>query len=227
MKFICLLIGLILSVSSYSKLLKRSISLTEESFLNSLSPECREEYENSEYYKCTPKQFDISTLRSKCSDINTNECQTFYEDPLKYYPVCKNFPEFTELFEPNIFRTLLQGYDVYCQTDENDEPCPYSLYLINRSSENILNEQCKSKKCTESLLNVYKNLKFDQYASLESSSYTSGNFNSQDMNIKSKMVSALESDECKTAHATSGTNPIDIIKINNILLIILLLLFIN
>jgi len=141
---------------------------------------------------------------------------------LSYHPKCKDNPVFIELFQPNIIKTLLQAYDITCQTDEKNELCPYSIYSITKTgNDKALHDQCRSKKCTESLIRVLKELSLDQFASIESTSFTDGNFSYDDLNSKNSVISKLESDECKSLHATSGAVTI---KINKILLLSLFLL---
>ncbi|KAL6592773.1 hypothetical protein U3516DRAFT_788775 [Neocallimastix sp. 'constans'] len=55
-----------------------------------------------------------------------------------------------------------------CQTDENGNLCPFALTSIRREgNSNILNDTCKSKLCTESVFNIYKNYELDQMAAYE------------------------------------------------------------
>jgi len=235
MKGINLLIGfLIISFSSYANsvnFLRRDIaSYDEETLRNSLSEECRTEYENSEYLKCTPA-LTLTNYKDSCTEFKSEKCQNFFKDPLKYYPICKNSPNFAELYQPMIIKTILQTYDVLCQTDENDELCPFSLNLMKSSNGNgVWKDQCKSKKCTESLLKVYKNISLEQYGAIEDSSYTTGSYSYQELEAKKELVSLLESKECQDLHITdsninSSSDSITI-KISNILLINLSLLLV-
>jgi len=234
MKIITLLFILVVSASSFANpinFFRKSVSIdSEETFKSSLSEECRIEYENSEYNICMPV-ITFTNYKDTCANIKTEKCQNFYNDPLKYYPICKDIPKFTELYEPNIIKTALQSYDVFCQTNENGDLCPYSLSLMTKVGDStVLQDQCKSKKCTESLLKVYKDINLDQYASLENSSYSTGSYSPQELNAKNNLISILESDECKslhvenTANATNDTSNTITIKANKILLILLSLL---
>jgi len=161
---------------------------------------------------------DISNYRNVCSDIQSDECQAFYKNPLNYYTICKDIPYFREMYQPIMMQILKQGLYIKCQTNENGDLCPFSIYLITDSdTDDVLKDQCESKKCTESLINSYKNLNMDQYAALENSSYTSGSFTYQELNIKNNIISALKSEECQSLHSTSSTIAI---KTNNFLLIV-------
>ena len=210
-------------------LLKRSVTYDEENFVDSLSKECRIEYENSKYNKCMP-DISLTNYKEACLDIKTEKCKKFYDNPLKYYPVCKENPEFAEEYSPIMMKSILQGYEALCQTNEKDELCPFAIHIITDSGDSeVLYDQCKSEKCTESLLNIYKNINLDQYAAYENSAQTTGSFNYQDLNSVNNMISILESDKCKSLHVTTSDS--STIKRNNTFFItlelsILLLLWI-
>ncbi|ORX42846.1 hypothetical protein BCR36DRAFT_305742 [Piromyces finnis] len=232
MKTVTLLVFLGFSVLIYAnsinflKLLKRDVTFDGDTFKNSISEECLNEYKNSEYNECLPT-ITLDNFKGECLKIQNEKCQKFYEDPLKYYPICGNFPAFKELYQPNMIKSLLQGYDIYCQTNENGDLCPFSINVITKNDNiEILNEQCKSKKCTESLLKVYKEISKDQYTAYENSSFTSGNYSDQDLNELNHIISTLESKQCKSSHVSNDNETSDSIsiKINNILLISLSLL---
>ncbi|ORX41422.1 hypothetical protein BCR36DRAFT_588056 [Piromyces finnis] len=226
MRIINLFIILIVSVSSYAnsvKFLRRDVTANNEELLKiNLSEECRMEYENSEYIKCSPS-ITLTNYKDTCSDFKSEKCQNFYKDPLKYYPICKDSPIFAEIYQPTMIKTILQTYDTLCQTDENGELCPFSLHLMTNNSggADVLNAQCKSKKCTESLIKVYKDVSIDQYATLESSSQTTGSFTYEDISAKNELISMLESNECQSLHSTSDTTTV---KTNTTLLVLLSLL---
>jgi len=223
MKEITILFILICFILSFAKslnvlnMLKREVSYNEETFKNNLGKECDEEYENSEYNECFPSGITLGNYKKACSLINSEKCQNYFKDPLSYHPICKNSPVFSELFQPNNIKTLLQSFEIICQTDEKNELCPYSIYSITKTgSDKVLHDQCKSKKCTESLIKVLKELSIDQLASIESSSFTDGSYTYDELNSKNTVISKLESDQCKSLHATSGAVTI---KINYVLLL--------
>ncbi|ORX71749.1 hypothetical protein BCR32DRAFT_305342 [Anaeromyces robustus] len=228
MKLIILLLILTISISTYAntvnflKLLKRDVSYDEEEFLNSLGEECRTDYENSDYYnKCIP-EITLENYKTSCSDVVSEKCQKFYDDPLKFFPKCKDISVFKEFHHPVIMKTIQQTNDVYCQTNEEGKLCPYSLSLMTESNGlKALEDQCKSKKCTESLLKIFKDIDIDQYTVYESASYTTGSYTYNDINIVNEYISILESNTCKAEHVTSDAINM---KSNNILLTLLLLL---
>jgi len=113
--------------------------------------------------------------------------------------------------------------------DEKDNLCPYSLYAITQScGKDAITDTYKSKKYTESLLNILKDVNLaDTFGAYEDLSFNNnaGSASYDDLNSANKVISKLESDECKSSHATSDaiTN-----KVNQFLLIslsLLLLLF--
>jgi len=227
MKFITLLIVLIMTFLACANsvntlnILKREVTYDDEAFKNNLSKECKEELEKSEYAECEPI-ITLTNYKNACSALNSEKCQNYFKDPLNYYPICKSNPVFNELYQPNILKSLIQLYDIYCQTNENNELCPYSLFALTKSGGNdALRDQCKSKKCTDSLLKVYKDMSIDQYASFENTTYATGNYNYEEITAMNDVISALESDDCKSQHVTSNTIAI---KINTIPLISLSLL---
>ncbi|KAG4083333.1 beta and beta-prime subunits of DNA dependent RNA-polymerase [Neocallimastix lanati (nom. inval.)] len=72
------------------------------------------------------------------------------------------------MFQPSLIKSLKLSYQMSCQTDENGNLCPFALTSIRREgNSNILNDTCKSKLCTESAFNIYKNYDLDQMAAYE------------------------------------------------------------
>jgi len=62
-----------------------------------------------------------------------------------------------------------------------------------------------------------------QFASIENTSFTEGNFSYDDLNSKNSVISKLESDQCKSLHATNGAVTI---MINKILLLSIIIFII-
>lgn len=230
MKLIILLLVLTVSTLSYansinfSKLIKRAVTFDEEAFMNNLSEECINEFDNSEYnIECMP-EFTISNYKQVCQQIKSEKCQKFYNDPdkSKYYPICSKIPQYNEVFNPLVFKSAIQGLQLKCQFDENGELCPFSLYSITKTgADEVLDDTCKSSKCTEELLGVYKDTNIDQLAALEDTSFATGNLTYEELSVSKYIVSELESEKCQSQHATSNAS---YIKTNTSLLISLLLL---
>ena len=231
MKFIDLLLSLTISTLSFAnsinflKLIKRDVIYDEEAFLNNLSKECRTEYEISEYYNKCMSDITLVNYKNSFSDTESEKCKIFFSDPLKYFPSCQNIPEFNEIFHPAINKTYQQSNKIFCQTNEEGELCPYSLSMMTKGgSINVLLDQCKSKKCTESLLEIFNNISIDQFTVFENSTYTTGNFNYNELNLVNQYISILESKKSQYLHVTSNASHINIDASLLIFLVILLLL---
>ncbi|ORX83499.1 hypothetical protein BCR32DRAFT_291985 [Anaeromyces robustus] len=232
--YIILLITIISRVNStnISKLLKRDVEFDAEKFNNDLSEECLEEDRNSEItINCIPV-FSLSNYKEKCASIKSELCQNFYKDPnlTKYYPICSKYPQYKEYFQPDIFDFFKQNYELSCLKDENDNLCPISLHkLTNGDFSGALEDNCKSKKCTESAIKILKNINVDQFAAYENLSFTTGTFSYETLNIHNSLISKMESDECKAMHSNNNDNDTsnaNSIKINNNILLIMLVLLI-
>ncbi|ORX84804.1 hypothetical protein BCR32DRAFT_276774 [Anaeromyces robustus] len=239
--YIILLISVISRVNStnISKLLKRNIEFDAEKFYDNLSKECIEENQNSEISNNCIPSITLSNYKEKCASIKSELCQTFYNDPnlTKYYPICSQFPQYKEYFQPSIFNFFKQNYELDCLTDENDNLCPYFLFRITKGdTSGVLENNCKSKKCTESTIKLLKNINIDQFAAYENLSFTSGSFSYESLTLPDTLISIMESDECKSMHSNNNNNNSNnnnndtsnakSIKINNNILLIMLILLI-
>ena len=232
MKFANLFFMLLFSIFSnanninYFNLLKRKVEYNEDAFLNNLSPECKEEYLNSEYYIDCEPDIQLSNYKDICFKFNSEKCQTYYENPLNYYPHCKENPEFSKMYQPILLKSMKQSYDLICQTDEEGNLCPFSIHTITKTGgAEVLLDQCKSKKCTESLINTYKNVDLDQLLAFEELSSTSGNVSYNELNSMKNIVTVLESNTCKSVQAKASSDTVTTIN-NNCLIIFLSLLLI-
>jgi len=57
------------------------------------------------------------------------------------------------------------------------------LQLDEKGNSNILNDTCKSKLCTESVFNIYKNYDLDQMAAYESLSTTTWSYSYDELTV--------------------------------------------
>jgi len=74
---------------------------------NPLTEKCMNENENSEYSnECLPV-ITLSNYKEACSNVKTEKCETFYKDPLKYYPICSKETAFAEILQPAIVKDLV------------------------------------------------------------------------------------------------------------------------
>jgi len=231
MKFANLCIMLLFSIFTYANsinyfnLVKRKVEYSEDAFLNSLSPECKEQYVNSEYYiECEP-DIQLSNYKDICSKVNSEKCQTYYENPLNYYPLCKENSEFSKLYQPILLKSMKQSYDLICQTDEEGNLCPFSIHTITKTGGiEVLYDQCKSKKCTDALINTYKNVDLDQLLAFEELSSTSGNVSYNELNSMKNIVAVLESNTCKEVQAKATSDAITTANNNSLIILLCFLL---
>jgi len=229
MKFFNFYFCLIIAISSYAHNIniKRNISLDEDALWEGISKECDEELENTEYSECMTK-VTLNNYKQFCPAIKTEKCQKFYENPMNYLPACKNEPKIEELFQSTFMEMSKISYELECALDENGDLCPIAMAMILKDSGNeILEDTCKSKACTDTAIKVYKGFTVDNLSNLQELSFTGGSFSYNEITSMSKLVKALESDKCKSQHVKSNASNI---KTNtsllfSLLLLLLLLLF--
>ena len=53
----------------------------------SISKECIEEQEKSEYKDCISELTINNNYKNVCSKINSDKCQKFYNNPLEFYSI--------------------------------------------------------------------------------------------------------------------------------------------
>jgi len=229
-KFFNLFFCLVFVISSYTAHtvnIKRGLSYDENAFLEGLSNECVEEQNNSGYDECLEK-ITTSNYKQVCSTLKTEKCQKFYTNPLDYFPICKNEPQFVELFQPAIMETVKLSFELKCQTDEEGNLCPFALSAILKGDgSTVLDDTCKSKICTDSTIKVYQSVNLEQISAYENLSSTSGRYSYDEINSFKRLVKMLESDECRSQHVTNVSNVTSnasYININSSLLIFLILL---
>ncbi|OUM68393.1 hypothetical protein PIROE2DRAFT_3998 [Piromyces sp. E2] len=195
MKSLTLLFILIIIASSYANSILFPNLLRRNN--EGISEECIEETDNSEYGNECMHIITIGNYKQSCTDIKTEKCQNFYNDPSN------------ETLQPLIFKDLVEGLYSKCLTDEEGNLCSYSIYAITQTSQKeAISDTCKSKKCTDSLIEVLKKVNIDRYYAYENLSFTIGNYSYQDLNAVKNVLSILEFDKCKSSHVTSNTGNI-------------------
>ncbi|KAG4105618.1 hypothetical protein H8356DRAFT_1418423 [Neocallimastix lanati (nom. inval.)] len=85
----------------------------------------------------------------------------FYKEPLK---MLSSF----EIFQPHMFKDIMNGLKFKRFFDEENNLCPYSIDLITQSDISTF------KKCTESLIELLRDIDVNQYGTYENLSFTSG-----------------------------------------------------
>jgi len=238
LKIISLLFILLLFISSnansiiYSSIFKRddTNNNTYPSDFN-VSQECYEEDINSEYSnECMSTMVNISNYKEKCLIFKSEKCQTFYNDSnsdlSKYYPICTQDEQSKKIYNPIVFQTLINNVKSKCYTDENEELCPLSLFRITQPNipidySTVIDDTCKSKKCTESFIEYMSKKTLESYSAYEEVN-TNHKYSYNDINMPKQIISKLKSNECRSMHATSNAITF---KNNDIILFSLLLLF--
>jgi len=214
----CIILLFFITSNANSILLKRnSIDIKHHVF----DSECNNELKNSEIFnECMPT-ITLGNYKQKCQDIYSKKCQDFYNDSgkSKYFPICSKNNEFIEILQPIIFIGSVENLYNRCFMDEQNNLCPYSLYVITKTGgKESLYDTCKSEKCTNLLVEHVKKVNLDELAAYENLSFSNRKFTYQEIKTFKKIVDMLESDQCKSMHITSNGYTI---KVNSILLFIL------
>ncbi|KAG4087562.1 hypothetical protein H8356DRAFT_1370578 [Neocallimastix lanati (nom. inval.)] len=219
-KFYLILLFFITSNANSILLKRNSIDIKHHVFD---SEECNNELKNSEIFnECMPS-ITLGNYKQKCNYISSKKCQDFYNDSgkSKYFPICNRDTVFNEILQPIIFTGSVKNLYNQCFTDEQNNLCPYSIYVTTGGNE-VLNDTCKSEKCTNILVDHVKKVNLDQLAAYENLSFSNNRkFTYQETKAFKEIVSMLESDRCKSMHITSNGYTI---KVNSNLLYILFLL---
>jgi hypothetical protein len=195
-----------------------------DKFYEGLSDICIEEQDNSEYNECM-ENLNTDNYKQICSTFKSEKCQNFFNNPLDYFPICKNDTNIKEYYQPAIMDYIKISYELICIYDENDNLCPFGLSVITESgADKFIRDTCKSKICTNSTIEVCKKMTMDKLLAYENSPYTKGKFTYKELNSYKKIIEVLESEECKNENVTSKANSIYINIILLFLLNIILLL---
>jgi len=225
--FLIVFIFSYVNCSIFSDSLSNDFVIDIEKLTNSLSNDCIEEEKNSEYSLCVPK-VTLGNYKQSCENIKSEKCQKFYSDSnkSKYFPICSKNPLYNEYLQPFVMEYIVNTLELKCITDENDDLCPVAIYSItNTGEDDIFDDNCKSKQCTELLKNYYEKITIDQIGTLDSISTITTNITYDDIIDRKEIIPILESDDCVSKQISDAIS----IKVSNILLItlsLLLLLFI-
>jgi len=204
MKLFTIFITLTVTLSAYAQslLFKRA----EELNYDDITPECRDEVLSSDYANECEPELSTSNYKEYCPFITSEKCQTYYNDPLKYYPHCKDVSVFKQLY--NNFETvekMKESYKLACQTDENGEICPYSKKMLSGNgllnfviiTQSDINDQCKSKKCTKELYDILKNSKYNGNFKIVDMLEKCNNSNTNTSNSHSSTTDSIANDSHK------------------------------
>jgi len=91
-----------------------------------------------------------------------------------------------------------------CLMDKNNELCPFALCDIQGRElfSDTIYDNCSSKKCTDELIEIYKELKMDQFE-VERISTSSTKFSYCTLSSIKDSISYVNSDKCKKLHKTN------------------------
>jgi len=230
LSFLILIISIfsLANCTTYSDVLKHKIEIDTDKLTNSLSNECIEEDKNSEYSICIP-EITLSNYKESCINVKSEKCQKFYNDidKSKYYPICSKNPLYNEYLQIQIIKYIKRVLEIQCLIDENNELCPLALCDIQGGAflSDPLSKNCRSKQCTDKLIEIYKDLNLDQYAALENLSTSNVKYSYNTLTSIKDSISYVNSNTCKKLHKTNNsTSSAMTIKFNNILSTILIIL---
>ncbi len=132
--------------------------------------------------KCIPTEED-KTLEAQCKKIKSDECQTALKS------------DFSKCGGEEVGKQLevVTTFDSYCATDESGKYCSFAEKLANDDKGGLTDkdfeEVCKSKKCSEALLNIVSKLKDSTTISSDDKAEAEG------------YIKTLNDDKCKSAHS--------------------------
>jgi len=164
----------------------------EEKPLDDLCFEELEPYEICNTYPPTSEP-TTSMIRSYCEKVKNSGCYEFFKDPKKYAPHCEEaikYYNYVHFFLFKYYDYYEVGLKSYCETKEDGTPCEYhKLGSVNTVSENqkIIDENCKSKRCTETYIIELK--KYIEYG----------------LTSEEEKLEYISSDECKSKALESNT----------------------
>ncbi|ORX76912.1 hypothetical protein BCR32DRAFT_248358 [Anaeromyces robustus] len=228
-----LLLCLIIAITSnaYFVNIKRDSTLNnDDSSEKEIEEECFKEFNSSLVNTCAPN-INLINYKKECANLEVDKCKEFYNNPLDYFPTCKKSSKMQELIPP-LMHYLKSALEIKCQEDEKGELCPLAISLIiNYQNDEVIEDNCKSKKCTESVIKELKNIDslnlkkedlINSYKNNTNSEKSSTNSEKSSISIK-ELIEKLESDKCKSKYINTSSNA-NYIKINNSLLISLIIL---
>jgi len=151
--------------------------------------------QKKEYEDCIDAYKDIysnGNTKGNYKTLCSKNCKKFFNDPDSTIPKCSDGSSYrNELKDTqNIVKNHIS---LVCATDEEGENCPNTQALIDRDfannkkdSERIADKTCKSKLCTDVLIEIHRtNIGFKDYAL--------------------DMVNKLNSQECKNQQSSSSS----------------------
>jgi len=121
-----------------------------------VKPECQKELDSTEEFICLGTQLNFDNYKTICPSILSEKCQKFYENPLSYFPICKDEELFQGIKTKEGIDMVRRIREVNCSTDGDGNLCPAAEITLKEGSinEEIVMNSCKSKKCYTALYNL-------------------------------------------------------------------------
>jgi len=162
MKFYNVLLTLVAASSVLSFNAKGGLYLTDSTekkhlIYENVSKECQEELDKTGIFSnCMDNRvLSVETNEERCKKFASQKCAKFYENPFAELPNCEKDPIFIQY--TNTMKGIDPTKNLYCLYNEG-KLCPTVNKELSKGSfgdEDVL-ETCKSKACTEGLINLFE-----------------------------------------------------------------------
>ncbi|ORX75391.1 hypothetical protein BCR32DRAFT_329837, partial [Anaeromyces robustus] len=198
---------------------------------------------NIKNLNCISQETDVTKINYDeiCKPLNDKKCIDFFNKGLSELEGCKSYPKDQLEFSNKVVKFEYATLKFLCEKDEQGKDCPLSTLVKDVSqsmdtNEMIIDEQdeqemakllddtCKSKRCTENTVNFY-----DEYFEFVKA-YSEQLGQDLDTEIdkeKAEINQVLLSDKCVKAQVLTSDASSTVKKLGNIMLITIgLLLYI-
>ena len=113
-----------------------------------------------DYQDCFDASANLST-EGNFEALCTKKCKKYYDNPVKVAPKC--FKDELSSGQQEKIENAKKYFNILCATDGGGNNCPNTEHLIKykfeqtkEQGEDIIKRTCKSKLCTDSLLEIIK-----------------------------------------------------------------------
>lgn len=162
MKFYNVLLTLVAASSVLSFNARGGLYLTDSTekkhpIYENVSKECQEDLDKTGIFSnCMDNRvLSVETNEERCKKLSSQLCVKFYENPFAELPNCEKDPIFIQY--TNVIKGINPKKNLYCLYNEG-KLCPTVNKELSKGSfgdEDVL-ETCKSKACTEGLINLFE-----------------------------------------------------------------------
>lgn len=187
--------------------------------LNTLdkSKECSNDI-NGEYKDCLVlfryREYS-NNFNEVCNIVYSEKCQEFYEDPLVFIPNCQESEEVVNALDNSIINVCLSRVSSGCETDENGNLCPIAKSFADIDKGKsfyygaLFAETCKSKKCTDALINALKG-ELEYANDIEELSLNNGT-----ASLMNDLIKDLSSENCDSTAQNTDVRPMKLSQVND------------